>query len=206
MFRYHLFAAFLIVLAFFVQPFIGVLEAASLATLHLAPTLFFCVACTTTYAGMLGFAIFTGFLWDAVNLPWQMPETSLNLVDEMGLTLSHLSLTTNQLPFGYTILLFAVSGTIMQGVRPWFTKGRWGAPLLMVGIATFLWIFLEYLWITIIRQELFFPPPMWIKLVSNAFLGMLISPLVIYILHKLALYTGHTLRYEGLTIKRVHVY
>ena len=45
---------------------------------------------------------------------------------------------------------------------------------------------------------------MWIKLVSNALLSLFISPLVIYILHKLALYTEHTVRYEGLSFKRIY--
>ena len=52
---------------------------------------------------------------------------------------------TGHLPVGSSIIIFGLLGAMLQGVRPQFTKGRLGLPVIMIGVSTALWLAGEYL-------------------------------------------------------------
>ena len=106
------------------------------------------------------------------------------------------------LPFGYTIFLYGLLGSLMQGVRPLFRRGRWELPSIMIGFATLLLLLFEYLFINFRRGEFFFPVEVWHKILSSALLSMLVAPLVFLLLYRLAASAGYRIRYEGLARRR----
>ena len=85
----------------------------------------------------------------------------------------------------------------MQGVRPLFRRGRWELPIIMTGVGTFLFLLIQYLLVNFTLGGLVFPERIWFKLMATALLSMLISPLVFFILHRLAIMTDYQIRYEG---------
>jgi hypothetical protein len=106
------------------------------------------------------------------------------------------------LPVGYSIILFAVTGTLMQGIRPLFKRGRWELPVVMVGVATLLWLVVEFLLMSFLRGSFEFHPGLWTKLVTNTLLAMLVSPVLLFLLHSLQKIFHYEVRNEGFTSLR----
>ena len=50
--------------------------------------------------------------------------------------------------FGYSIFLFFVTGALMQGMSPFFSRGRWEAPVVLVGVSTSLFLLMEWFFIS----------------------------------------------------------
>ncbi|MEZ5300208.1 MAG: hypothetical protein R3F11_06010 [Verrucomicrobiales bacterium] len=142
---------------------------------------------------MLFFAFGTGFLWDGLTLP---------LVDDLDVgTAVGQSLQGSDLPFGYSIFLYALMGSLMQGIRPLFRRGRWELPVLMTGVATALLLAFEYLFINFrsfhiggLRYE---NAIAW-KIATTALLSMLAAPVVFFSFYRLARAVGYQIRYDGL--------
>jgi hypothetical protein len=103
------------------------------------------------------------------------------------------------LPVGYSIILFAVTGTLMQGIRPLFKRGRWELPVIMVGVATLLWLLVEFLLMSFLRGSFEFHPGLWTKLVTNTLLAMLVSPILLFLLHSLQRVFHFEVHNEGFT-------
>ena len=106
------------------------------------------------------------------------------------------------LPFGYTIFLYGLLGSLMQGVRPLFRRGRWELPSIMIGVATLLLLFFEYIFINFRRGDFYFPVEVWHKILSSSLFSILIAPLVFLMLYRLARRSGYRIRYEGLSRRR----
>jgi hypothetical protein len=99
------------------------------------------------------------------------------------------------------MFLFGVTGTLMQGIRPLFKRGRWELPVLMVGVATLLCLLVEFLMMSFLRGSFEFHPGLWTKLVTNTLLAMLVSPLLLFMLHTLARLVHYEVRNEGLVYR-----
>lgn len=165
-------------------PTVSGLFDARILVLHL---IFLCSAVTVGFSPMLMLAFLGGFLWDANNtLGPQGGDPEIYLYP------------TDSLRFGYSILLFGLMGVMMQGVQPLFRKGIWQVSAIISGIAIFLYLLIEYLLINFVRGEWTFPSRVFYQIWITATLTMFCSPVVFWILFKLAKWFDYTIRYDGL--------
>jgi cell shape-determining protein MreD len=195
---FHPISIILLLLTFMVQEFIPGLEIAQFATLFLPAVFFFSASVAAPFSMMLVLAFITGFIWDARHLPGAV-ESLAGAADVFGTGADlELGAGSRPLPFGLSIVLFGMLGTLMQGIRPLFKRGRLELPVLMVGVATFLWLFSQYLIITFLRGSLQFPAGVWSKMITDTLLAMLASPLIFLLLYSLARLSSYEIKYEGL--------
>lgn len=193
----------LMALAFALEEFIPAIPLAQNARLFIAPVFFFCASVAVPFPIMLILAFMTGMLWDARYL-------QINVTDEMAEALAGFGGAASaagynqamssgmDLRFGSSIIVFGVIGLAMQGIRPLFRRVRWELPVLMVGLVTAFWLSSQYLLITFLRGELFFPFPVLSKLITTTLMAMLLAPLIFLSLHMLARLTNYEIKYEGL--------
>ncbi|MBL9133036.1 MAG: hypothetical protein JNG86_17635 [Verrucomicrobiaceae bacterium] len=194
---FHPVVLILLLLTFMVQEFIPGLEIAQFATLFLPPVFFFAAAVAVPFPVMLILAFATGFLWDARHLPG-VSEAAVEVVDFLASTAETEFSGGLSLPFGMSIALFGLLGTLLQGIRPLFKRGRLELPVVMVGIATFLWLLIQYATMTFLRGSLDFQPMVWTKMVTDTLLAMLAAPLIFLLLYSLARLSSYEIKYEGL--------
>ena len=191
--RFNLANFALIFLAMVIQQFMAPIGWAQGGFVFVVAAAFFCCAISVPFHVMLGLAIFTGLLWDGLHV----------VIPESGELMSNSQAAMKDVGFGTSILLFGLLGTMMQGFRPLFRRGRWELPIIMTGFGTFQFLLIQYLLVNFALGGLVFPSSAWFKIISTALLCMLISPLIFYILHRLAKATGYQIRYEGLR-RRYH--
>jgi len=195
---FHPISIILLLLTFMVQEFIPGLEIAQFATLFLPAVFFFSASVAAPFSMMLVLAFMTGFIWDARHLPGVVE--SLSGAEDVFGTGADLELGagTHPLPFGLSIVLFGMLGRLLQGIRPLFKRGRLELPVLMVGLATFVWLLSQYLIITFLRGSLQFPAGVWSKMITDSLLAMLAAPLIFLLLYSLARLSSYEIKYEGL--------
>ncbi|MFN7560654.1 MAG: hypothetical protein ACK5TH_02655 [Prosthecobacter sp.] len=194
---FHPIVFILLVLSFLVQEFIPGLEIAQFATLFLPAVFFFAASVAVPFPVMLVLAFFTGFLWDARHLPG-VSEAMGSRLDVFGEDSGAEFSASMALPFGLSIAIFGMLGTLMQGIRPLFKRGRLELPVLMVGAVTFSWLLLQYIVMTFLRGTLDFQPMVWIKMGTDTMLAMLAAPLIFLLLYSLASLSSYEIKYEGL--------
>jgi hypothetical protein len=190
----------LLLLTFAVQEFIPSVPMAQYATLFLPPVFFFAASVAVPFAMMLLLAFMTGFIWDARYLPifGAGPVSGADGLVNDALANPGLIAASGGLGFGISIVIFGLLGTLMQGIRPLFKRGRLELPVLMVGFATFTWLLAEYALMTFFRGSFHFPSGMWSKIVTDTLLAMLASPLLFLLLYLLANVAHYEIKYEGL--------
>lgn len=159
----------LMIIGLVLDDFVPPLGSAFGARLLLVPAVFFACALTLPFPVMLGFAFFAGITWDARHM----------VVEDGG-----------SVQFGYSILLFGLTGALMQGVRPLFRRGRWEFPLLLVGVATMTLLLLEWFLVSFRRGEFEIPGRLWGQFWTSSLLCMLVSPLLFFLIFKLGQATG----------------
>ncbi len=195
---FHPISIILLLLTFMVQEFIPGLEIAQFATLFLPAVFFFSASVAAPFSMMLLLAFITGFLWDARHLPGVL-ESLTGAEDVFGTGADvELGAGSHPLPFGLSIVLFGMLGTLLQGIRPLFKRGRLELPVLMVGLAVFVWLISQYLIITFLRGSLQFPAGVWSKVITDSLLAMLAAPLIFLLLYSLARLSSYEIKYEGL--------
>jgi len=177
----------IVFVAMLVQQLIPSFEWAHGGFVFVVAVAFFCCAISVPFPVMLALAFFTGLLWDG-----------LHVVIPPDGEISNPQAAIKDIKFGYSILLFAGLGGLMQGLRPLFRRGRWELPIIMTGVGAFLFLLIQYLLVNFSLGGLVFPTTVWYKILTTALLCMLISPLGFFILHRLATATGYQIRYEGL--------
>lgn len=180
-------------LSFLTQEFLPAIPWAYHARVLLVPVVFFASAIATPFPVMLLLAFSTGFLWDARHL---VIETASSVAATDGLA------TPASPAFGYSIVLYAVLGSLMQGIRPLFRRGRWELPVLMSGLATALLLLIEHLWFCFLRGRFFFSEDIWLNAGTTALLSMALSPLLFLLVHWISRLCGYQIRYETLQLKR----
>lgn len=186
-------ACLMILASFILQEFIPASEWAYGARLLLVHTVFLTIAVALPFPAVLGFAALTGFLWDArYYLPIYSAETIPGAFVQV------------EIPFGFTIFLFGLIGSLIQGVRPLFRKGRWELPVLMIAAGTGLMLLLEYFVICFHRGNLELPPELWWKLLMTSLFSALVSPILLLLLSCVAGRLRYKIRMDGL--KRRHSY
>ncbi len=183
-------------LAFVAQEFLPVVPWAYHARVLLVPVVFFAGAVASPFPVMLLLAFATGFLWDARHL---VIESGSAIEETLG---GAVASTTASPAFGYSIVLYALLGSLMQGIRPLFGRGRWELPVLMSGLATALLLLIEHLWFCFLRGRFFFSEDIWLNVGTTALLSMALSPLLFLLMHWISRLTGHQIRYDSLHLKR----
>ncbi|MEP2777615.1 MAG: hypothetical protein ABJQ29_07690 [Luteolibacter sp.] len=191
MFRYNLSTVFLLLAAFLVQQFLPAFTGLSHARILIVHLVFLCAAVTVATPTMLLMAFIGGLLWDAhcSLAPITMdPEVYTQPVESLR--------------FGYSILLFAAMGFLMQGLNPLFRQGKWQFSALLTGVAIFLYLAAEFILISFVRGDFVISRSI-IRLMSyTSLLTMLFSPLIFWILYRIAKLFDHSLYPEANRYRR----
>ncbi len=169
-----IFFILLIVLIFFAQIaefFIPPLDWLYNAHIYIVPVIVFYGAMVLPFPLMLALAFFAGLLLDALTVQLVGSRVEISL--------------------GSSILLYAVLGGIMHGLRPLFIRGRWEIHCILSGICTSAIVLAQYLMISFRRGSLFFSHEVWWQIGGPGLIAMLISPVVFFILHWLARATAY---------------
>lgn len=191
MIGYHLSLIAMVLTACIVQQYSSAFEGLYEARILVVPLVFLCSAVTVGMGPMLLLAFLCGFLWDAQHILGQhggLEEVYPNADEDVR--------------FGYSILLYAMMGFLMQGIQPLFREGKWHISALLTGVAIFIYLFVEYLFITFVRGDLIVTRSLILKISFTSLLTMFLSPFVFWALFRLAALFRHTIRYEGLKTGR----
>ncbi len=173
MLRYNLSTIFLLLAAFLAQQFVPAFTGLSHARILIVHLVFLCTAVTVSTPVMLALAFIGGILWDA-----HCSLAPLNLDPAVY------QQPVETLRFGYSTLLFAASGFLMQGLSPLFKQGKWHFSALLTGIAIFTYLVVEFALISFIRGEASVTRPV-IRLIGyTSLLTMLLSPVVFWLLYR----------------------
>jgi len=152
------------------------------ASVMVVPVFFFCAAMSVSFPMMLLLAFVTGLMWDCA---FAFPVSA-----------------TNDGVFGSSVVLFGLLGAVMQGVRPFFVRGRWDVPVLVVGAGVFLFLFLEFLVLSLSRANVDFPLVLWVKISVSTMMSMVLAPVVFWVLYWLAGVTGYEMGDEDAVERR----
>ena len=191
MLRYNISTIFLLLAAFLVQQFVPALTGLSNARILLVHLVFLCAAVTVATPTMLLLAFIGGIFWDA--------HTSLApiIADPEVYTQP-----AESLRFGYSILLFGAMGFLMQGLYPLFRQGKWQFSALLTGVAIFLYLTAEFILISFVRGEFTITRSIIRLLSYTSLLTMLFSPLIFWLLYRIAKIFDYSLYPEANKPKR----
>ena len=153
--------------------------------------------------GTLALAFFTGLLWDALTVQF-LPAVAFS---GGGAAARALATATTAItgggadaavenPLGWSIVLYALLGMVMHGLRPWFLRGRWEVHVLASGVCGVVIPLAEYLLLTFRRGGLVFPSTLWPRLLLPGLAAMLAAPVVYLLFHFLAGLVGYPVRAE----------
>ena len=135
-------------------------------------TLFFTCSLSVPFPVMLLFAFLTGLTWDSIHM-------AIGMGNDVG--------------FGYSIFLFFITGALMQGMAPFFSKGRWEAPVVLVGVSTSLFFLMEWFFVSFARANFTFPENYWKQLWVSVLFGMVVSPFFFYLILRLSKFCGNSI-------------
>jgi hypothetical protein len=184
--RYSFITILLLLAAFVVQQFLPAFTGLHHSRIMLVQLVFLCCAVTVGQPTMLLLAFMGGFLWDAqcaLGPHGGDPEVYTQQVENLR--------------FGYSILLFGGMGVLMQGIQPLFKQGKWHFSALLSGIAVLLYLAAEYTIINFIRGEFVLNPATMRQMAWTSFLTMLFSPLVFWMLFRIAKLCDHSINPEA---------
>ena len=186
MIRYSLITILLLLAAFVVQQFLPAFTSIHQSRILLVQLVFLCAAVTVGPPTMLLLAFIGGFFWDAhcaLGPHGGDPEIYTQQVESLR--------------FGYSIFLFAAMGFLMQGIQPLFKQGKWQFSALLSGIAIFLYLAAEYVIINFVRGEFTLSKATILQMVFTSLLTMLFSPLVFWLLFRVARACDHSINPEA---------
>lgn len=170
----------LLLLSCIVQQFLPPISPWYDARVLLLPLVVLCGSATVSTAGMLVLAFLGGFLWDAQHIIL-IPNLDPSVFQP----------SSGSLKFGYSIILYAFMGFLMQGIRPLFQDGKWYLSAGLTGVAIFLYLFVEYLLFSFVRGSLSFDNGVINQIGMTSVFTMLVSPLVFWMLYRIADLCGH---------------
>jgi hypothetical protein len=184
--RYSIITILLLLAAFVVQQFLPAFTGLHHSRILLVQLVFLCCAVTVGQPTMLLLAFIGGFFWDA--------QCALG---PHGGDPAVYTQQVENLRFGYSILLFAGMGVLMHGIQPLFKQGKWQFSAILSGIAVFLYLAAEYAIISFVRGGLHLSRATLLQMSFTAMLTMLFSPLVFWLLFRIAKACGHSINPEA---------
>ena len=154
------------------QHFIGPMPVIH-ARVMLMPIIMFYGSLALPVYGMLALTFAGGLMWDALNTQYVDGAVEISA--------------------GWSIVLFAALGAIMNGFRPLFLRGRWEIHCLLTGFCTSALVLSEYLMITIRRQPVHFVfnDEVWWRIGGAGLAAAFLSPLIFFVFNYLAALTGY---------------
>ncbi len=141
------------------------------------------------FGGMLSLAFCSGFLWDALTAQFYLQRGTAGAGPRLNV----------ETPLGGSIVLFAVLGTVIHGLRPLFLRGRWDIHCLASGICAVIILLAEYLLITFRRGGLIFPQFLWPRIFLPGFFAMVMAPVVYFVFNSIANLVNYPVRDEPVT-------
>jgi len=180
--RYSIATILLLLAAFIVQQFLPAFTGLYHSRVLLVQLVFLCCAVTVGTPTMLLLAFIGGFFWDAqcaLGAHGGDPDIYNQQVENLR--------------FGYSILLFGGMGLLMQGIQPLFRKGKWHISALLTGIAVLLYLAAEYTIINFVRGEFTLSAATVRQMGFTAILSMLFSPVIFWLLFRIAGSCGHSI-------------
>ena len=186
MIRYSLITIVLLLAAFVVQQFLPAFTGIHHSRILLVQLVFLCAAVTVGQPTMLLLAFIGGFFWDAHC--WLGPH---------GGDPEVYSQQVESLRFGYSIFLFGAMGFLMQGIQPLFKQGKWQFSAMLSGIAILLYLAAEYAIINFVRGDFVLSKATLLQMVFTSLLTMLFSPLVFWLLFRVASICDHSINPEA---------
>lgn len=168
--------------ALVVQQFMPTFTGIHDSRILLLQLVFLCAAVTVGQPTMLLLAFIGGILWDA----------QCALGPDVG-DPSVYAERVESLRFGFSVLLFGALGFLMQGIQPLYRSGKWQFSVVLSGIAIFFYLMGEYLLINFLRGDFLITRATFMQMVYTSVLTMLISPLILWTLARIAERYGHTL-------------
>jgi hypothetical protein len=145
-------------IALIIQDFLPALSILRNTHILLVPIIFAYGALVLPFPAMLALAVFTGLITDLSTL--QIVHGKV----EIGL--------------GWSIIIYAVLGTVIQGVRRAFLKGAWWLHPPISAVCTLLILTLQYLMITISRESIVFNETVAWEIFIPSMVAFLLSPLI----------------------------
>jgi uncharacterized membrane protein len=88
-------------------------------------------------------------------------------------------------------------GVLMQGIQPLFKQGKWQFSALLSGIAVFLYLAAEYTIINFVRGGIFINRATIMQMLWTSMLTMLFSPLLFWVLFRIAAVFHHSINPEA---------
>ncbi len=186
MIRYSIITILLLLAAFVVQQFIPAFTGFNHSRILLVQLVFLCCAVTVGQPTMLLLAFIGGFFWDAqcaLGPHGGDPDVYTQQVENLR--------------FGYSILLFGGMGLLMQGIQPLFKQGKWQFSAILSGIAVMLYLSAEYIIINFVRGEFVLNRPTIMQMGYSALLTMLFSPVIFWLLFRIAKTCDHSINPEA---------
>ena len=186
MIRYSFITILLLLASFVVQQFLPAFTGIHHSRILLVQLMFLCAAVTVGQPTMLLLAFIGGFFWDAhcwLGPHGGDPEVYTQQVESLR--------------FGYSIFLFAAMGFLMQGLQPLFKQGKWQFSALLSGIAIFLYLAAEYVIITFVRGGFVLSKATVMQMLFTSLLTMLFSPLIFWLLFRIARACDHSINPEA---------
>jgi hypothetical protein len=180
--RYSFIMILLLLASFVVQQFLPAFTGIHQSRILLVQLVFLCEAVTVGQPTMLLLAFIGGFFWDAhcaIGPHGGDPEVYTQQVESLR--------------FGYSILLFAAMGFLMQGIQPLFKQGKWQFSAMLSGIAIFLYLAAEYAIINFVRGEFVLSKATLVQMLFTSLLTMFFSPLVFWMLFRIAKACDHSI-------------
>ncbi len=194
MIRYSFITILLLLAAFVVQQFLPAFTGVHHSRVFLVQLVFLCTAVTVGQPTMLLLAFIGGFFWDA--------HCALG---PHGGDPAIYTQQVESLRFGYSILLFGAMGYLMQGIQPLFKQGKWQFSAFLSGIAIFLYLSAEYAIINFVRGDMVLRSSTLFQMLFTSLLTMLFSPLVFWLLFRIAKACDHSINPEaGRKRRRAH--
>ncbi len=186
MIRYSFITILLLLAAFVVQQFLPAFTGLHHSRILLVQLVFLCCAVTVGQRTMLVLAFIGGFFWDAqcaLGPHGGDPEVYTQQVESLR--------------FGYSILLFGGMGFLMQGIQPLFQQGKWQFSAMLSGIAVMLYLAAEYAIINFVRGDFVLNRATVSQMVYTSILTMLFSPLIFWMLFRIASACDHSINPEA---------
>jgi cell shape-determining protein MreD len=166
--RFSIATILLLLAAFAAQQFMPVFTGLHHSRLLLVQLAFLCCAVASGQPLMLLLAFIGGFLWDA----------QCTLAPHPGDPTIYTQ-PTESLRFGYSILLFAAAGYLMQVIQPLFRQGKWLFTTALIGLTLMLYLTLECGLISFIRGELQIDRPTFLQILFTSLLTTPLAPLLL---------------------------
>ena len=168
MIRFSIATILLLLAAFATQQFLPVFTGLHHSRILLVQLAFLCCAVASGQPLMLLLAFIGGFLWDA----------QCTLAPHPGDATIYTQ-PTESLRFGYSILLFAAAGYLMQLIQPLFRQGKWLLTTALIGLTLMLYLTLECGLISFIRGELQIDRPTFLQILFTSLFTAPLAPLLL---------------------------